>query len=279
MENILGIDLGTNSIGWAITERQGEGFLLKKSGVNIFQEGVAREKNEEKPSVALRTASRGIRRHYFRRRLRKIEVLKVLVKAKLCPPLTDEMLEKWRYEKIYPLDEAFMNWQRTSDNEDKNPYHDRYEALTRELDLSCVSERYLLGRALYHLSQRRGFLSNRKDTTEDSDGKVQSSIEEIDMEMEAMGCECLGEYFYRLHLSGEKVRGKYTSRNSHYRKEFEAICRKQHLSDELSEELRRAIFFQRPLKSQKGSVGKCTFEKTKSRCSVSHPLYEEFPDA
>lgn len=276
MENILGIDLGTNSIGWAITERHEEGFLLKKSGVDIFQEGVAHEKNEEKPSVALRTASRGVRRHYFRRRLRKIEVLKVLVKAKLCPPLTDEMLEKWRYEKIYPLDEAFMNWQRTSDNEDKNPYHNRYEALTRKLDMSCATERYLLGRALYHLSQRRGFLSNRKDTTEDSDGKVQSSIDEIDREMEAMGCEYLGEYFYRLHLSGEKVRGKYTSRNSHYRKEFEAICRKQQLSEELSEELRRAIFFQRPLKSQKGSVGKCTFERTKSRCSVSHPLYEEF---
>ena len=35
-------------------------------------------------------------------------------------------------------------------------------------------------------------------------------------------------------------------------------------------------FFQRALKSQKGSVGRCTFEPTKSRCPVSHPRFEEF---
>ena len=40
--------------------------------------------------------------------------------------------------------------------------------------------------------------------------------------------------------------------------------------------LHRAIFYQRPLKSQKGLVGKCTFERSKSRCPVSHPLFEEF---
>jgi len=40
--------------------------------------------------------------------------------------------------------------------------------------------------------------------------------------------------------------------------------------------LRKAIFYQRPLKSQKGLIGKCPFETNKSRCAVSHPLFEEF---
>ena len=42
------------------------------------------------------------------------------------------------------------------------------------------------------------------------------------------------------------------------------------------EELTRALYFQRPLKSQRQNVGKCTFEKGKPRCSDSHPAYEEF---
>ena len=50
----------------------------------------------------------------------------------------------------------------------------------------------------------------------------------------------------------------------------------QELPLELVTKLERAIFFQRPLKSQKGLVGKCSFERTKSRCPLSHPRFEEF---
>lgn len=39
---------------------------------------------------------------------------------------------------------------------------------------------------------------------------------------------------------------------------------------------RKAIFDQRPLKSQKGQVGKCVFEKNKTKCPSSHPMYEEY---
>lgn len=38
----------------------------------------------------------------------------------------------------------------------------------------------------------------------------------------------------------------------------------------------KAIFDQRPLKSQKGQVGKCVFEKNKTKCPSSHPMYEEY---
>lgn len=79
MAKVLGLDLGTNSLGWAIVEETEKEYTLLDKGVEIFQEGVARDKNNEKPAVQDRTNARALRRHYFRRRLRKIELLKALV--------------------------------------------------------------------------------------------------------------------------------------------------------------------------------------------------------
>lgn len=277
MTKVLGLDLGTNSLGWALVDESENGYALLDKGVAIFQEGVARDKNNEKPAVQDRTDARALRRHYFRRRLRKIDLLRVLVRYDLCPPLTDEQLSTWRQKKQYPLDEEFLRWQRTDDNEDRNPYHDRYVALTERLDLENRAQRWLLGRAFYHLAQRRGFLSNRKEAgNEKEDGTVKESIKNLSAEMEAAGCRYLGEYFYGLYQHKERIRGKYTSRNEHYLTEFNAICDRQQLPDKWRQALHRAIFFQRDLKSQKGSVGRCTFEPTKSRCPVSHPRFEEF---
>ncbi|MBQ4062940.1 MAG: type II CRISPR RNA-guided endonuclease Cas9 [Bacteroidaceae bacterium] len=288
MTKILGIDLGTNSIGWAITTQYEDknNYQLLEKGVSIFQEGVAREKNNEVPMVKERTNARSLRRQYFRRRLRKIEILKVLIKFDLCPVLTTDMLNNWRYKKQYPLDEKFLQWLRTDDNCDKNPYHDRYIALTRVLDLDKQDERFLLGRALYHIAQRRGFLSNRKDSSNDNEsGKVKSAIKGLDEAMANADCEYLGEFYYKLYQDkhNKNIRNRdmgngfgYADRNRHYLKEFEAICKKQNLPADLQDALARAIFFQRPLKSQKGIVGTCTFEKNKARCPISHPRFEEF---
>lgn len=276
MAKVLGLDLGTNSLGWALVDESEQGYALLDKGVEIFQEGVAREKNNEKPAVQDRTNARTLRRHYFRRRLRKIELLKVLIRYDLCPPLTDGQLSTWRQKKQYPLDEEFLRWQRTDDNEDRNPYHDRYTALTRQLNLGERRQRWLLGRALYHLAQRRGFLSNRKEAGDDTEGKVKTDIKNLSDEMTAAGCSYLGEYFYELYQRKERIRGKYTSRNEHYLAEFDAICDRQQLPEEWRKALHRAIFFQRDLKSQKGSVGRCTFEPRKNRCPISHPQFEEF---
>ncbi len=284
MTRILGIDLGTNSIGWAITEQEENNYKLIDKGVDIFQEGVAREKNNEKPMVQERTNARALRRHYFRRRLRKIEILKVLIEYRLCPQLTNENLNNWRYKKQYPLDTAFLQWLRTNEEDDRNPYHDRFIALTETLDLQKESDRFTLGRALYHIGQRRGFLNNRKDTSKDEEnGKVKSAIKELEKEIADARCKYIGEFYYKLYKDGNNIRNKnmgkgwgYANRNTHYLKEFKAICEKQNLPEDLQNALQRAIFFQRPLKSQKGLVGKCTFEKKKARCPQSHPRFEEF---
>lgn len=276
-DKILGLDLGTNSIGWAITERSESGYRLLDKGVDIFQEGVTREKGKEQPACSQRTQARASRRHYFRRRLRKIELLKVLIAHDFCPALTSEQLDDWRYHKNYPMDDAFLSWQRTDESTDKNPYSDRYAALTMEFDLSKRADRHRLGRALYHLAQRRGFLSNRKaQGDEDESGKVKTAIRSLSEQMKQAGCSYLGEYYYRLYQSHEKIREHHAARKQHYEQEFEAICTRQQLPAGLTDALHRAIFFQRPLKSQKGSVGTCTFEKGKPRCPISHPRYEEF---
>lgn len=278
MVKILGLDLGTNSIGWAITEQNENQYKLIDRGVCIFQEGVNRTKSGEEPMVKVRTDSRALRRHYYRRRLRKIELLKVLIKHNLCPYLSQEMLDNWRYKKLYPKDNAFMEWLRTNDKD--NPYSDRFHALTEILDLNIESQRYVLGRALYHIAQRRGFLSNRKDKSSSDDGVVKGAIKTLDNDMNNANCKYLGEFYYKLYLEGKKIRTGdgygYAGRISHYEKEFNAICEKQQLSEELKTSLHKAIFFQRPLKSQKGLVGTCTFEKNKARCPISHPRFEEY---
>lgn len=280
---ILGLDTGTNSLGWAVVDRdENNQYTPICRGDLIFTEGVKQEKGIEFSLAAERTSYRASRRHYFRRRLRKVEVLKVLVKHKLCPPLSDEALNRWHTKKEYPLDEDFILWQRTSEADNKNPYHDRHICLHRKLNLKdSQTDRYTLGRALYHLTQRRGFLSNRLDQNEEAEetGKVKSAISELSKEMKEAGCEFLGDYFYLLYRTeGNRVRirSRYTDREKHYLQEFKEICRVQELDEDLAKALEKTIFFQRPLKSQRQGVGKCTMEKGHSRCAASHPLYEEY---
>lgn len=276
MERILGIDTGTNSLGWAIVDKEEGCTQLVAKGVNIFSEGVKIEKGIESSKAAERTEHRSVRKHYYRRKLRKIRLLTVLSSHHLCPPLDSSSLRLWKLKKIYPANELFMKWQRTEDKNDVNPYKYRYICLTQKLDLTDITQRYILGRALYHLNQRRGFLSNRKETSKESDGAVKEGIDSLTAEMNEAGCKYLGEYFYQLYQQGMKIRVHYTSRKEHYLKEFHAICAKQELDEELIKSLEKAIFYQRPLKSQKGQVGTCTFEKGKSRCPSSHPMYENY---
>ena len=184
-KRVLGLDTGSNSLGWAIVDREesGEQTLVDK-GTLIFQEGVKIEKGIESSKAADRTAHRALRRQYFRRRLRKIEVLKVLVKHNLCPALTEENLKLWHTRKIYPRKDEFMQWQRTDENKGINPYHSRHICLTEKLDLNKQADRYTLGRALYHLAQRRGFMSNRLDANEEKEsGAVKQGISELSQEM------------------------------------------------------------------------------------------------
>lgn len=281
MKRILGIDTGTNSLGWAVVDKNemGEYSLLRKGSL-IFQEGVKIEKGIESSKASERTGHKSSRKHYFRRRLRKIEVLKVLVKYGWCPPLSAEALHLWHVKKQYPLDDAFLAWQRTDEKFGRNPYCFRHICLHEKLDFDEESDRYVLGRAMYHLAQRRGFLSNRLDQSDDKEsGKVKDSISELSDEMKKAGCEFLGDYFYKLYSERGvtvRIRNRYTDREDHYKKEFYEICKVQGLDEQQIRDLERALYFQRPLKSQRQGVGRCTMEPSRPRCADSHPAYERF---
>ena len=280
-KRILGIDTGTNSLGWAVVDKMENGnFSLINKGSLIFQEGVKVEKGIESSKAADRTSHRALRKQYFRRRLRKIEVLKVLVDFDWCPYLSDEALHLWHVKKEYPMDEAFFSWQRTNDNFDKNPYYYRHICLHEQLNLDKKADRYVLGRAMYHLAQRRGFLSNRLEQSNDEEaGKVKEGISSLSKSMSDAGCDYLGDYFYKIYKekgNTERIRTRYTDREEHYKKEFYAICKQQNLSEKQISTLEKALYFQRPLKSQRQGVGKCTFEPKKARVADSHPAFELF---
>lgn len=283
MKRILGIDTGTNSLGWAVIDRDEDGACrLIKKGSYIFQEGV--KEGDGSSKSAERSGYRRLRRQYFRRRLRKIEVLKVLIDLGWCPYLSAEALHLWHTKKQYPMDEDFMAWQRTDEKYDKNPYAYRHICLHDELDLDSEAGRYILGRAIYHLAQRRGFLSNRLEQNDKDDkerGAVKQGISKLSEEIAEAGCDYLGDYFYKLYSeqgNTVRIRSRYTDREAHYKKEFAAICERQHLSSATVKALERALYFQRPLKSQRFSVGKCVFEakRKKARCADSHPMFERY---
>jgi len=286
MRKSLGIDLGTNSIGLAIRKENEFDWF----GVYTFKKGVGFGKSGEFSFAAERTKHRSSRRLYNARRYRKWETLKVLIENRYCPLSKDE-LNKWKhYEKgkgrVFPMEnELFNNWIKLDLNNDgvvdySSPYQLRRELINETLDISKQINRYKIGRALYHIAQRRGFKSSRKsgDNEKTSVYKGSSDTKTIGRnEYENLIIEhgSLGAAFAHLEDKGIRIRNRYTLR-ADYLSETENICKKQKLASNHKDSITRAIFFQRPLRSQKGLVGKCSLEKNKYRCPVSHPKFEAF---
>ncbi len=290
MAKTLGIDLGTSSLGWAILDDERlmsapcgtEASSDIDCGVVIFPEGMERDKSGAlKSRAAERRSARAARRLIFRRKWRKILLLRLLKKMGMCP-IADESIEAWK-QGTYPVtDKAFRDW--LSATPEKNPYVDRKRAVEEKVDLST------LGRALYHMAQRRGFKSSRKEQLQelnvDESKKSKASDKdlgvvkgEIAKLTEQMGDKTLGQFFYELYQSGQKVRGRHIGRVEHYQKEFDKIAAVQGLAQDIADEFRRILFSQRRLRSQSHLVGWCELEKCERkyhRAISSHPLYEAF---
>jgi len=82
MKKTLGIDLGTNSIGWVIRNADLLDNQIEDFGVITFEKGVASEKGNEFPKVQKRTESRGKRRNYQSEKYRKFALLDFLIQKK-----------------------------------------------------------------------------------------------------------------------------------------------------------------------------------------------------
>ncbi len=298
----LGIDVGTNSLGWSILllDKDGAPNQIEAAGARIFSDG--RDEKSKATLAATRRTARSARRRRDRFKQRQKFLLDVLIKSRLFPD--DDQARK--------------------DLQKKNPLELRARALSEKLSLHEV------GRALFHLNQRRGFQSNRKDRSEETiTGKVSHSarllLEQMDLIDSPMPPEeykklskedkkiarqkeakdrknalqilaeqkdlTYGSFLYKRYQQGEPTRARpgagddgklydvYPTRQI-YEDEFNKIWAAQAahysdlMSDELRERVRYVIFTQRPLKPQK--LGKCTYLPKEDRTFRAMPSFQRY---
>lgn len=308
MTKILAFDLGSSSIGYSLrdTDKNRENIIdqLVLYGSIIFSPGMA---DNGVSNAAERTSHRSSRHLYRVRRYRIWETLATLIEFGCCP-LSKEDLDKWRtYDKNkrptrqYPVDAVeFEKWIRM------NPYELREKLATDQLDFTKEENRFMLGRALYHIAQRRGFRSSKGETLKEQEKDInENPAEEIRIDsdllkkseekkskklvayMEEHSLPTVGKAFAKLIKDKNKGRvraSEYQAVRSQYRDEIEYIFNFQKGLDANGEFFRRiystgndgTIFYQNPIRSQKGQVGKCTLEPAKPRCPISHPEYEKY---
>jgi len=254
----LGLDIGTNSIGWWLHATENDEITeVIDGGVRIFSDG---RDPKSKASLAVdRRAARAQRRRRDRFLRRKAALIKRMAEAELMPadPIEAKALEL--------LD----------------PYALRAEGLDRELPLTHF------GRALFHLNQRRGFKSNRKtDRGDNESGKIKDATKRLDEEMAIKKARTYGEFLHMRRLTAtdpkqiptvrtrlsvarrdnaekEEVGYDYYPDRHHLSEEFVQLWAAQAkyspdvLTDDLRDEIRLIIFHQRDL--QKPKIGLCLF--------------------
>ncbi|MFD1332566.1 type II CRISPR RNA-guided endonuclease Cas9 [Methylopila musalis] len=273
----LGLDLGSNSLGWWMVwldrgrnDAPWRPAGVGPGGVRIFEDG--RDPQSGTSNASDRRLARGarVRRDRFLRRRR--DLMAALIRHGLMPA------EEAARKALEGLD----------------PYRLRAEALDGPLPAHHV------GRALFHLNQRRGFQSNRKtDAAGGEKGAIKVASGRLRELMEEDDAPTLGVWLWRRHQKREAVRSRaeikgakaeyafYPTRDM-LKHEFDAIWRAQAphhatLTDAARDELFDTIFYQRPLKDP--IVGKCSLlpatlppeqDPGGYRCPLADPRAQRF---
>ncbi|HOQ46582.1 MAG TPA: type II CRISPR RNA-guided endonuclease Cas9 [Bryobacteraceae bacterium] len=254
---ILGIDLGVNSLGAALIDKSNREIVW--TGVRIFTPGFEGDyaSGNEESRARQRRLARQQRRQTDRRRRRLLNVFRILQQYGLLP-CGDR-------EKILPAIDAELALKYPET--EVLPYYLRARSLDHKLTL------YEIGRALYHLAQRRGFRGRAALDQSENSSEFKKSIEGLWKEIHASGSRTLGEYFSKLNPHETRIRGQRTHRRM-YEEEFAAIwtAQQQHYPDVLTDArrqvLERAIFYQRPLKPSDDLVGDCELEPGEKRAPL-----------
>ncbi len=270
----LGLDLGAGSLGWCAfqLDQQGRPTAILAAGTRIFGDG--RESGREgTPRAVNRRDARSARRRLDRFKRRRAALIKYLIQ-----------------DGLFPADES-----ERKALENLDPYEVRALALDQIVPLSH------LGRALFHLDQRRGFQSNRKTDRQQADdnGKIATGVTRLADAMAQAGARTVGEFLHlrrqqavddnqipsvRTRLrpeTGADAKGDgydfYPSR-ALIKDEFQAIWDAQQphypdiLTPQLHDRLHEIIFYQRPLKTPQ--VGTCTLVAGEERLPKAHPLFQ-----
>lgn len=265
----LGLDLGTSSLGWCCLDiSNNEDRKILDMGVRIFPDG--RTDKEKTPLCVSRREARGSRTRLRRFKMRQSKLIEDLQKIGLLP--VDKNLFK--------------------DLEQANPYELRARAVKEKLSL------FELGRVIFHLNQRRGFLNNRKeekDAIKDEklqskkETKTQTAMNRLTDLMKSENCKTLGEFMFKTGKKRFKNpvddKGKlqidfYPNREM-YIDEFEKIWnfQKQYYPNILTDEHKQIIenediFYQRNLKKQ--DAGYCSLEREEKRAPKAYVISQRF---
>lgn len=281
----LGIDLGTNSLGWAALElgNNGDAWVpvgLIDSGVRIFSDG--RNPKDKQSNATKRREPRGARKNRDRYKRRRSRLIRELIEFGLMP---EDEIERKALEgsKGVCLLES-------------DPWILRARGLNEKISP------YQLGRAIFHLHQRRGFKSNRKtDRADGESGKVHAATKRTMERLEKAGAKTLGELFGKPRLDaakhnmaapkgnrkpqplarvrkfgeGTKWQYDYYPTRELVLSEFDLVWQAQKpyypdvLTDAAYDRLRDTIEWQHPLKSP--PVGKCTLMPQEERAAKALP--------
>ncbi len=284
---ILGLDLGSNSLGWALFQESNLSETnLIDIGSRIFSKAV--EEKVPTPKNVKRRDMRLGRRVLQRRARRKQRMMNYLISLDLLP-------SSLKHE---PQPEIILNGL-------GNPYELRAKGLDEQLSP------HEFGRVLLHFVARRGFLSTKKqlagdliddpdtmaflqlsdesDTTNKEEGQFKADIAKVKQAIQIAQARTLGEYLFKLETGKCKRNrshegGHLRTDRSMYKEELALIwqCQKpffQKLPDDFMMEkkgIKHIIFYQRPLKLKTDRVGKCSLEPTKNRALTARLEVQKF---
>ncbi len=279
---VLGLDLGVASIGWALLDPENQRFAA--AGVRVFDSGMDQRKFEKGEAGGSnnveRRQARLHRRQLRRRAARHRDLFECLQKAGLLPQEPHGGFPENRHAILTELDRQLTGtWTPRIRAEAPDvvapehvlPYYLRARALDHAL------EPHELGRALYHLGQRRGFKSNRREGRKvapeaaagkkaaEERSKVLADIAALEKNIPGSGARTLGEYLSRQEpAQPQSIRRRWTSRRM-FEQEFEVIWSAQaayhpvRLTAALKQCIHHLLFDQRPIAD--GKPGKCELEE------------------
>lgn len=267
----IGLDIGTNSIGWAVIELEYNEVLDDYEKVGIVDLNVRMFDKAEIPKTGAslaepRRLARSTRRRLRRKRERKQKIKDLLLKY--------DVLNEREMEQLYKKGEPILDI-----------WTIRVEGLDRLLSQNEWA------RLLIHLAQRRGFKSNRKSELKEKDlGVVLSSIKENSTRLKnyrTVGEMWVKDEFFqklerRRNTSGEYV---FTVSRTELEEEIKTLFQVQrelnspYASEKLEEEYLKIWNHQLPFASGNAilkRVGHCSIERTEKRIPKATYTFQYF---
>lgn len=182
MAYAIGLDCGTTSVGWSVVQLDSneEPFRIIKLGSRIFT--AAENPSDGSSLAAPRREKRSLRRRLRRHRHRNERIRELIKSSGILSEDDLKHLFDGKISDIYEL---------------------RTSALDRKLDNKEFA------RVLIHISQRRGFKSNRKDPVDDDEaGKLLNAVNANSVLMQEKGYRTVGEMLFKDEKFSEFKRNK-----------------------------------------------------------------------